>query len=219
MESIVAPAHEGSIARLRVVMLSAAYTKPVDFVHEGFVGAVRERGLDVDLVFARPGLLEQREREVAERLRSEFLAPARAQGVALWLGGISLGGYAALCCAVEHAAELAGLCLFAPYLGSHITTGEILRAGGIGNWRPAELTDDDYERRIWRFIAAQERSVPAIHLGLGREDRFLERQRLFADALDTECVDIIPGGHDWPTWRRLWENFLDARIATPKSAG
>ena len=219
MESIVAPAHEGSIARLRVVMLSAAYTKPVDFVHEGFVGAVRERGLDVDLVFARPGLLEQREREVAERLRSEFLAPARAQGVALWLGGISLGGYAALCCAVEHATELAGLCLFAPYLGSHITTGEIRRAGGIGNWRTPELADDDYERRIWRFIAAQERSVPAIHLGLGREDRFLERQRLFADALDTECVNIIPGGHDWPTWRRLWENFLDARIATPKSAG
>jgi len=201
------------MAGVRIVMLSAAYTKPVDFVHEGFVSAVRERALDVDLVFARPGLLEQRERQVVGSLQSEFLAPARAQGVALWLGGISLGGYAALCCAVEHAAELAGLCLFAPYLGSHITTGEILRAGGIGHWRPAELAPDDYERRIWRLIAAPGAGVPIIHLGLGREDRFLERQRLFADALRPECVNIVPGGHDWPTWRRLWDRFLDARLA------
>jgi enterochelin esterase-like enzyme len=23
-------------------------------------------------------------------------------------------------------------------------------------------------------------------------------------------VDVVPGGHDWRTWKMLWENFLDA---------
>jgi len=23
----------------------------------------------------------------------------------------------------------------------------------------------------------------------------------------------VPGGHDWPTWGRLWERFLDLRLA------
>jgi len=25
-------------------------------------------------------------------------------------------------------------------------------------------------------------------------------------------VDAIPGGHEWPIWLSLWENFLDSRF-------
>ena len=87
------------------------------------------------------------------------------------------------------------------------------RQAGIRAWRAGDLADDDDERRVWRFL--QRRKAPALplHLGLGREDRFLERQQLLANALDPAEVDMVPGGHDWPTWLRLWENFLDARIA------
>jgi enterochelin esterase-like enzyme len=34
-----------------------------------------------------------------------------------------------------------------------------------------------------------------------------------AAALRPDDVDVVPGGHDWPTWRRLWDRFLDARFA------
>jgi hypothetical protein len=33
-----------------------------------------------------------------------------------------------------------------------------------------------------------------------------------AAAVETGSVDIVPGGHEWPAWLRLWENFLDKRL-------
>jgi enterochelin esterase-like enzyme len=118
----------------------------------------------------------------------------------------------ALCCAEAEPQGLAGLCLFAPYLGSHIIISEVA-AAGIRAWRAGELAEDDDERRVWRFLQRREAATLPLHLGLGREDRFLERHQLLASALDAAEVDMVPGGHDWPTWLRLWENFLDARIA------
>ena len=67
---------------------------------------------------------------------------------------------------------LAGLCLFAPYLGSHIIISEVAQAG-IRAWRAGDLADDDDERRVWRFLQRREAATLPLHLGLGREDRFL----------------------------------------------
>jgi pimeloyl-ACP methyl ester carboxylesterase len=210
---ILEKARAGHTAPVRIVMLPAAYSTAAHFVEHGFGRAVGERQLDVDLVFAGFALPHVTDRTVLTRLRQELILPARAVGASVWFGGISLGGYLALCYAERHAPELAGLCLFAPYLGSHIVTGEIARGQGLGDWRPGELAEDDDERRMWRFIQTLRGGPLAIHLGLGREDRFADRHRLMAAALTPECVDVVPGGHDWPTWRRLWENFLDARLA------
>ena len=52
-----------------------------------------------------------------------------------------------------------------------------------------------------------------MHLGFGREDRFVDAHRLMAKALPETAVNEVPGGHDWVTWNRLWENFLDSRFA------
>jgi enterochelin esterase-like enzyme len=212
MHTIFAAARAGHIAPQRVVMLPAAYSGPDDFVREGFVSAARERHLDVDLVFAGVELQQVIDRSVLTRVRQELILPARALGCAVWLGGISLGGYLALCCAERHPAELAGLCVFAPYLGSHIVTGEIERAQGIEGWEPPELASDDDERRVWRFIKGLRSGALPVHLGLASEDRFAGRHRLLAAALAPANVDIVPGGHDWPTWRVLWERFLEGRI-------
>jgi enterochelin esterase-like enzyme len=206
-------ARSGQTAPLRLVMLPAAYSTPEDFVTAGFIRAVRERRLEIDLVFAALELVHVTDQSVLARLRAEYILPARQRGVAVWLGGISLGGYLALCYAERHAAELAGLCLFAPYLGSHLITTQIEQSRGVAHWRPGEVTDDDDERRVWRFIKALRTSSLSVHLGLGREDRFAGRHRLMAAALAPGNVDEVPGGHDWPTWRRLWERFLDARLA------
>jgi enterochelin esterase-like enzyme len=195
-------------AATRLIMLPAAYSGPEDFVRAGFVAAVRERRLDVDLVFAALELQHVTDRSVLTRLREELMAPARAQGCAVWLGGISLGGYVTLCCAERHWQELDGLCLFAPYLGSHIVTAEIERAGSLAAWHPEDIASDDEERRVWRFIQTHGSGSLPIHLGLGREDRFAPRHRLLAAALNPHSVDVVPGGHDWPTWLVLWENFL-----------
>jgi len=213
-------ARPGHTAPTRVVMLPAAYAAPGDFVQHGFASAVRARRLDVDLVFAGFELQQVTDRRVLARLREELILPACSRGARVWLGGISLGGYLALRCAAQHPRELAGLCVFAPYLGSHIIIGEIARARGVAGWTPGEPDEEDDERRVWRFIQTLGAGSLAVHLGLGREDRFANRHRLMAAALTPGSVDVVPGGHDWPTWRKLWENFLDARLAPhPKRSG
>jgi pimeloyl-ACP methyl ester carboxylesterase len=206
-------ARGGRTAPLRLVMLPAAHSAPEDFIAAGFIRAVRERGLDIDLVFAALELEHVADHSALARLHAQHILPARAHGVAVWLGGISLGGYLALCHAERHSAELAGLCLFAPYLGSHRVTAQIEQARGVAHWRPGEVADDDDERRVWGFIKTLRTACLPVHLGLGREDRFAGRHRLMAAALAPESVDIVPGGHDWPTWLRLWESFLDGRLA------
>jgi len=199
-------------APVQIVLLPAAYSGPEDFCNAGFGAAVRARGLNVDVTFAALDVGQVTDRSVVPRVLSEVVAPLRAAASQLWLGGISLGGYVALCCAEAEPQGLAGLCLFAPYLGSHIIISEVA-AAGIRAWRAGELAEDDDERRVWRFLQRREAATLPLHLGLGREDRFLERHQLLASALDAAEVDMVPGGHDWPTWLRLWENFLDARIA------
>ena len=219
MQVIFDSARSGSLAPQRVVLLPAAYSRPDDFVQAGFISAARERSLDIDLVFAAVEIGEVTDRTVLARIARELIQPAHEAGCALWLGGISLGGYLALCCAARHAAELAGLCIFAPYLGSHIVTGEIARAGGLARWQPGELAGDDDERQVWRFVRTLREGPLAVHLGLGREDRFAPRHRLMAAALAPQDVDVVSGGHDWPTWRRLWERFLDTRLARASAPG
>ena len=199
---IIAAARDGGTAPTRVVMLPAAYAEPSDFLQHGFVGAVRERALEIDLVFAGFELQEVIDRGVFARLHEELILPARALG-----------------CAERYPGELAGLCLFAPYLGSHLLTAEIERARGLESWRAEEHADDDDERRVWRFIRTLRAGPLPVHLGLGREDRFAPRHRLMAAALSAASVDIVPGGHDWQTWRTLWDRFLDARLPPKPGPG
>jgi len=213
MRIVLEPATTEGIAATRVLLLPAAYTTPDDFLREGFVKAARDRALPVDLVFVELKVQHLTDRTILRRLRHEVVLPARALGCrSIWLGGISIGGFVALAYAERYPEEIDGLCLFAPYLGNHIVTGEIERANGLHEWTPGELADDDDERRIWRFIKEHRARPSPLHLGFGRDDRFADSHRMMASALAPECVDVVPGGHEWPVWRQLWENFLDARF-------
>ena len=46
----------------------------------------------------------------------------------------------------------------------------------------------------------------------GREDRFAGSHRMMAAALSPQAVQVIPGGHEWPVWSRLWGDFLDSQF-------
>jgi pimeloyl-ACP methyl ester carboxylesterase len=217
MRTVQEPAETGKTAPTQVVLLPAAYSTPEDFLREGFVRTVREaRRPALDLVFVELKLQHLTDRTILRRLRHEVVLPARAPGCSIWLGGISLGGFVALAYAERYPLEIDGLCLLAPYLGNHMVTGEIERANGVHEWIPGELAEDDDERRIWRFIKEQQVRRSPLHLGYGREDRFAASHRMMASALDPASVDVVPGGHEWPVWLRLWENFLAARF--PASA-
>ena len=223
MRAIFEAADAGIVAPTRVLLLPAAYTAPEDFLREGFVRAARERRLPVDLVFVELQLQHLTDRSILQRLRDEIVLPARALGCrSIWLGGISLGGFVAMAYAARFTQEIDGICLLAPYLGNHMVISEIERANGLDQWTPGHLAADDDERRIWQFIKEQRnraapRPAAELHLGFGSEDRFADSHRLMASALASGSVDIVPGGHEWPAWRRLWENFLDTRFAANRA--
>jgi pimeloyl-ACP methyl ester carboxylesterase len=213
MRVILDCAKDGAIAPTRVLLLPAAYTSIDDFQRVGFISSVRARALPVDLVFVELKLQHLTDRSILRRLRHEVVLPARAAGCrCIWLGGISLGGFVATAYAERYPHEIDGLCLLAPYLGNHIVISEIERAQGVRDWNPGAVADDDDERRIWRFIKQQDARALPVHLGFGQQDRFADGQRLMAAALAAESVDVVPGGHEWPTWLRLWESFLAKRL-------
>jgi pimeloyl-ACP methyl ester carboxylesterase len=194
-----------------MVWLPGAHQGARDFADAGFAQAVRARHAALDLVFVDLELTHVCDRSALEHLRTGLVLPARAAGVALWLGGISLGGLLVLDYAARYPGEIDGLCLLAPYLGSRLLTAEIAQAPGLAAWQPGTLAETDEERRIWRYLKVRS-GTPPLYLGFGRQDRFAAAHRLAADTLPPEAVDVIDGSHDWPTWFRLWENFLDSRF-------
>jgi pimeloyl-ACP methyl ester carboxylesterase len=212
MRSIAAPAHASAAAPTRVVWLPGAFHIAEDFLAAGFAEAVRVRRLALDLIFVDLELEHVEDRSALQRLRNEMVLPARSAGVSIWLGGISLGGLFALSYAAAHPDELDGLCLLAPYLGNRILTKEIAAAPGLHAWQPGRLAQTDEERRIWCYIRDRRPDSRPLYLGFGRQDRFSAAHALLAETLPADSVDMIAGGHDWPAWSQLWENFLDARF-------
>jgi pimeloyl-ACP methyl ester carboxylesterase len=211
MHSILERARPGHIAKTQMVWLPGAYHSAQDFLSEGFAQKVLERGIALDLCFVDLEMRHLGDREPLDRLRAEILLPARGSGISIWLAGISLGGSIVLDFASSHPDELDGLCLLAPYLGNRMLLQEIAAARGLAAWEPGELAQGDVERRIWRHLKARA-GAPALYLGYGQEDRFSAAHALLAGELPADAVDVITGGHDWRTWTKLWENFLDSRF-------
>jgi pimeloyl-ACP methyl ester carboxylesterase len=210
MRSIRVPAHSGLAAARCMLWLPGALHVAEDFLAAGFAEAVRRRGLAVDLVFVDLELDHVADRSALTRVREELVLPALAAGVSVWCGGISLGGLFALGYAAQHPDEFDGLCLLAPYLGNRILTKEIASAPALNAWQPGTLAESDEERRIWRYIRDRGGDSRPLYLGFGRQDRFAAAHALLAKTLPADRVDIIEGGHDWPTWTQLWERFLTA---------
>jgi len=228
MRELFVPAEPGRFAQTRLVLLPGAYQSLEEFARQGFAAAVQQRGIAADLSLVDLEFTSLTDRGGLALLHQRVIAPARTAGCrSIWLGGISLGGYVSLhyaCeCSTERSSEFGperyapvdGLCLLAPYLGNRMVIAQIDRAGGLAAWNPDELAPIEEERRIWRFIRTLHESPMRCHLGYGREDRFAAAQALMATALPSCDVDVVAGGHDWPTWLRLWENFLDLRLRGP----
>jgi pimeloyl-ACP methyl ester carboxylesterase len=195
-----------------LVLLPGVHMTPAEIEQQGFVSAVRQRGLAVDVVIAGTLLDHTRDGSVIRRLRAEVIAPARAQGYRqIWLAGISLGAYLALHYERSHPGEVQGLVLIAPYLGKRTLMQDIQAAGGPNRWRQQAMPPaaDDIDYTLWSWLSALPAGSPPVWLATGREDRFAPEHQLLAELLPTDRVHTVPGGHDWLPWRSLWSHWLD----------
>jgi len=207
-----APRQDGA-NRVLLVMLPGATHVPEDLLQHGFVRALRERRLPVDAMLVDAHADYYLERSIGERLAKDVMLPARAAHYRqIWLMGISLGGMGALICARDHPAEIDGVILLAPYLANRGTIAELVRRGGLDAWQPGGINAEDGEQTLLAWLKAHcsgTPALPAIHLGYGTDDRFAAASEMLAQRLPAECVTATRGGHDWKTWARLWEHFLD----------
>jgi len=192
-----------------IVLLPGAYMTAADFAQAGFFAAVAERRPGLDVIAVDLDLESISNGSALPALQAEILAPARRQGYArIWLGGISLGGLLALCHNVDTLGAVDGLCLLAPYPGSRLTTNAIARAGGLETWQatPEELADPEF--RAWQWLRHPPVDFP-VFVGYGTEDRFAAGMKQIAERFPADASLAIPGGHEWPVWKLLWEHFLD----------
>ena len=210
-------ANDGQRADTLFIMLPGALQGPEDFVREGFIRAVRERGLPLDLIMAELSFEQVAEFSALPDMHSHLIEPAQTAGYRhIWLAGISIGGYIAMAYAQRYPGWLAGMLLLAPYPGNRMTTGEISAAGGIHRWTPDSLAPDDAERGNWHWLKIHAAELE-VHLSYSADDRFANGHAMMAAALPPEQVTSIAGGHEWPVWQQLWQQFLDHRFVRPNS--
>ena len=215
-------AHADRHAGALVILLPGALQQPEELIQAGFVEAVRQRGLSVDLLLADLGIDQLGDTTNAHQRIDALVQVARRQGyTTIWLGGISIGGLMAVAYVDRYRQQVdvlcLGLCLLSPYPGNRILLREIAAAGGLAHWPADEVQNPDAEHRMWRWLQTCS-AQPRIHLGYGLEDRFASGLHQVAQALTKHHVDTISGGHDWPTWITLWERFLDHTWDTGCSA-
>ena len=202
-------------SRVLLVMLPGAGMAADEFARHGMVEAVHARGLAVDIIATGPDLGLYLDGGIAACLQRAVIEPALAQGYRrIWLLGISLGGMGALLHASCYAGQVEGLVLLAPFLGTPGTIAEVAQAGGLAAWSAARSAAVETEKQVlvWlQHFIAQRPAVPALYLGYGSGDRFARGHRLLAQHLPDADVVTAAGGHDWETWRTIWQRMLDEK--------
>ncbi len=198
--------------KIALIMLPGAKNTPQQLVEHGFIRAMRECGLPVDAIALNAHSDYYLERRIIERLLHAALDAVKAQGYRrIWLMGISLGGLGSMLCATQRTADIEGVLLLAPFLATRGIIAEVKKAGGLRRWQVQD--DGDHERAFLAGLQAapfHEPHFPRVYLGYGRDDHYVAASELLAECLPRERVLSAPGGHDWDTWRRLWEGILRA---------
>jgi pimeloyl-ACP methyl ester carboxylesterase len=210
MRTIIHRAQAPDAAPVLLALLAGTYSQPEDFVREGFPAAVREHGIDAEIVMAEVRAAWFADGSIVRRIRESVVLPAQERGCTrVWLAGISLGALAALSYAARHEEDVEGIVLISPYPATRDVLREMDEAGGLGQWKPVIPPGGDLEREAWLWLAASRVGHPPVHCYFSSGDRFAEGQRRMADAVAPERVREMPGGHDWDAWRALWSEFLD----------
>lgn len=196
-----------------VVFLPGRWSTVDEFEREGFFQIASERWPDARLVAADLHLGYYRKRLSARRLHEDIISPARLHGVrVVRVVGVSMGGMGALIHDLEYPDDIDEIYLLSPFIGNEKVIDEIRTAGGVRAWEGKPQGEWDYSRRLWRSLESKwlvREDRPKTSLACGTEDRLVESNRLFAhDFLREDQALWRSGGHDWPTWRSLFQEMI-----------
>lgn len=194
------------------ILLPGIQDLPLDFELAGFIEEADRRGLNADMLAVDAHIGYYVRELILERLREDIVLPCQGDGYrSIWLVGASLGGLGSALYAGHFENDITGVFLMAPYLGQPALVREIERFGGPEDWRPSSSTPP-FLTLLWKWLARYFKAPardPKLYLGFGVHDKFAYANRFLAEVLPDSQVLTAPGGHNWPTWRQLWSQFLE----------
>lgn len=195
-----------------IVFLPGRWSLPKEFEREGLQNIAKAKWPEARFVIPDLHLGYYEENSMATRLHQDVILPARKVGVeTVRFVGVSMGGLGSLIYDIEHPGEVDEIYLLAPFLGEEDVIAEITAAGSLEKWKPTELGEKDFSRKLWLKLREKRKGkdkLPTIHLGTGTEDRLARSSRLFAsEFLSEKDQTWILGAHDWETWRELFEQM------------
>ena len=196
-----------------IVFLPGIFDSANEFERNGWVAAVRERGLPIDMISVEAHYGYYMAGTVIERLHADVITPAHRRGYRhIWLVGISLGGFGALLYSRAYPRDIEGAYLISPFIG--------YPGQGYG---PAEwLENRNGQDGLWEWLAERSRQQdkgPSIFLAYGEDDEFADVNKQLASLLDRDHVVRRAGEHNWKTWKALWEEALERRPFGADQAG
>lgn len=193
-----------------VILLPGIFDSAIDFERQGWIRAVRDRHLPIDMIAVEAHYGYYFAGNLTERLHRDVIVPARQRGYAdVWLVGISLGGFGSLLYSRAYPDDIDGAYLISPFLGSPN------RAFDPAEWIEKRHGQDGLWEWLSKHGERQDRG-PTIFLGYGEEDKFAEVNGLLARLLVRDDVIRLPGTHDWRTWKALWDEALDRELFISK---
>ncbi len=209
MRQVEHPLAAGRRSDTAVILLPGHGDRPEQFTKHGFVAALREAGVDADVIVADAHSGYYFKGIAAERLWGDVIAPAKLAGYArIWLVGISMGGFGALWTAQTHPEAITGIVVMAPFAGRPRVLRPIAEVG-VKAWQPtAEKGTWDYE--LWRWLKSAPEpgtTVPPIWLAYGDDDAGTGVE-LLRQIVPKERVFTRPGDHDWDVWAPLWRTMI-----------
>lgn len=219
--SEIIPAPQSSAIRTLVIVLPGRHDEGRGENEHGMAHAIQEAWPRADVLLASATFAYYRDGKLVERLHEDIVAPAQRDGYRrIWLAGASMGGLGAMLYDRVHPGMLAGVVLFAPFLGDQALLDEIRTAGGVRQWDPGPLPPEvnarNYQRQVWKHIREHAALTGRVWLACGSDDFLLSGSRLLATALPDGQFVEMPGGHDWRTWSRIGKTvFSQIRTLEP----
>jgi hypothetical protein len=220
------PARSQPAQRL-VIVLPGLGEDMADLRRSGIAAAIQRGMPQADVTLALASVRYYLDGGMPRRVHEQVVLPARQRGYReILMAGASMGGGGVTLYELAYPGEMAGLVLFAPWMGPESLLEEIQQAGGLTRWNPGPPPDDisgfAIAREQWRMIQTWTRE-PArarnVWLVCGTQDSLLPASELLAEALPADHYFKNAGIHDWVAWTGPATSIFARIAATPLAAG
>jgi pimeloyl-ACP methyl ester carboxylesterase len=198
-------------AEIALIFLPGRGDRMEAFVEAGLLADLEAAGVaaDVWLVDAHMGYYLSRTLDVK---MAETVFPQLDNYREVWVVGISLGAMGAVLLEAEAPGRWDRMILLGPFVGNK---SRFFSRTGIAERSRLpidEAVGPEHLRRFWNWVIEQSNGAvdpqPQVWAAWGQSDRFEPYQEYLRGYLELGNVLVVPGGHDWETWRLAWQQLL-----------